>query len=252
MDVGRAATLVGRARPTWAEDWNSTARMTGLTGASAGLLCCAECGADVVLDIPVIAAAPANPDRLPAATYRCAGCARTRAPMSLVIGQVQDVVEHRWDDDVWLAGWCSAEIRRADDTLAEYEALFAWLASAPRKNMRALVRATRDIFPGGVRHSRTKSGLEQIGREITEIEGRRAALEDLQANQRSRAERRPSVREWWQRKSTRIVWEVEVLAERWAESPLAQVEKRWTLVRSTLGDDRLQLTTDGRILFVTA
>jgi hypothetical protein len=223
-----------------------------VTGASAGLLRCAECGADVVLDIPVVAAAPANPDRLPAATYRCAGCARTSVPVSLVVGQVQVVVERRWDDAAWLAGWCSTEIRRADDALAEHQAFFAWLVSAPRKNMRALVRATRDIFPPGVRRSETRRALERMGRKITELEGRRAALEDLQVNRRWRAEGRSSVKEWWQPKPTRIVWEAEVLADRWSDSPSARVERRWTVVRSTLGADRLQLTTDGRILLVAA
>jgi hypothetical protein len=252
MDVGRAAALVGRASPPWDRNPGSSDWIRDVTGASAGLLRCAECGADVVLEIPVIAAAPANPDRLPAATYRCVGCARTSAPVSAVVGQVQVVVERRWRDAVWLAGWCSTEIDRANDALAERQAFFAWLVSAPRKNMRALVRATRDLLPLGIRRSRIKSALERMGREIAELEGRRAALGDLQANQRRRAGGRPSVREWWQPKPTRIVWEVEVLADRWSDSPSARVEKRWTVVRSTLGGDWLQLTADGRILLVAA
>jgi hypothetical protein len=269
MDVDRAAARIVRHRPQShrVDEPDSTAWIDEWTGASKGLLYCAECGANVLLKIPVQAAAPTNPDRLPAPFYRCAGCPRTKASAKLVIGLVQDVVVRRWDNPAWLEQWCSAEIRIADDEIVEDKALLAWFAAAPHKNTRALVRATRDTFGLDVRRSVIEATLRRIERRMPELEGRRAALEDLRRDRRSAAEqmargkivkgagwRAGVVRprgNWWEPAPTQAVWEVTMLAQKWAESPSSQVTKRWSLVRSILGDDRLRLTTDQQIHLVT-
>jgi hypothetical protein len=260
LDVDRAAALIRARRPVYRNESDSSWWIEEWTSASSGLLYCAECGANLILKVPASAAAPANPRRLPTAFYRCTGCPHTKASAKQLIGLVQDVVVRRWDNPSWLEQWCSAEIRLADDEIAENRELLAWIAAEPRKNMRTLVRAS------GMRRSGIQATLRGVERRMLELEGRRAALDDLQQDQRAAAERMASGKtvkgpgwragavrppeNWWERKPTRVVWEVTSLARNWAESPSAQVVKRWSMVRSVLGDDRLQLTTDQRILLV--